>query len=122
MKAWLYGLVLLVGVGLVSFIFFDLLLSPPIAKTGVITELIYVPGKAVAAYTPFQGRKIGDHAIVVAREEQWIAVVRPEDNQMIQVHCTKEHYEQLKVGDPLQFKKYEGQIFHIRYFAHYEDH
>lgn len=121
MKDWLNGLFLLGVVILIGFICYDLLFSPPTVQQGVVTELLFVPAKAVASYTPLVGRKIGDHSIVVAREEQWIAAVQKED-ELVQVHCTKEHYEQLNVGDTLQFKKYEGQVFHIKYFAHYEDH
>jgi hypothetical protein len=122
MKGWFYGILLVAAVGLLTFVMYDLLFSPPIVQEGVIVELIYVPGKNVATYTPFRAHKIGDHAIVVAREEQWIAAVLTNTSDSLQVHCTKEHYDNLKVGDPLRFKKYEGQVFHIRYFAHYEDH
>lgn len=122
MKAWLNGLLLLAAVFLLGFIVYDLLFSPPTVEEGVVTELIYVPSRNIATYTPHQGRRIGDHAIVVAREEQWIAAVLASDSDSIQVHCTQAHYNRLKVGDRLQYKKYEGQVFHIRYFAHYEDH
>jgi len=122
MKDWIYGLFLLAVLGLAIFVVYDLLFSPPTVQKGVVTELLFVPGKAVSTYTPFQGRRIGDHAIVVARQEQWIAAVRQESDDMLQVHCTKDHFENLKVGDTLMFKKYEVQHFHIKYFAHYEDH
>lgn len=81
-----------------------------------------VEGKNVAAYTPYQGRKVGDHAIVVAKDHQYIAIVTDSEGKDFQVHCSKEHFDNLKVGETLKYKKYEGQTFHIRYFAHYEDH
>lgn len=121
MKAALYLGGLLLVAGLMFFVAWDILFSRPTIKEGTITELINIPPKAVATYTPIMGRKIGNHPIVAAKQEQWIAVVRTEEGDF-QVHCTKEHYRQLKIGDVLKYKKYEGEVFHIRYFAHYEDH
>jgi hypothetical protein len=121
MKAAFYGTFLLLCVLVLGWISWDILFSPPTLQDGVITELINIPAKAVTTYTPYQGRKVGDHAILVQREEQHIAVVRLEDGEEYQVHCHKEHYDKLSVGDHLQFKKYEGGTFHIRWFAHYED-
>lgn len=121
MKAFLYiGSVIFAG-ALMVFIAWDILVSPPTMQEGTITELHYIPPKAVASYTPIVGRTIGNQPVVTAKQEQWIAVVR-NDNADYQVHCTPEHYQTLKVGDVLRYKKYEGEIFHIRYFAHYEDH
>lgn len=122
MKTWWYGGFLFLALALLAFVVFDLLFSPPTWHEGSIEELISVPAKTVATYTPHQGRKIGDHAITAVREEQWIAVVRHPQEGLVQVHCTREHFEQLAVGMQLRFKKYEGKHFHIRYFAHYEDH
>jgi hypothetical protein len=103
------------------YVAWDILTSRPTTKQGIVTELLYIPPKTVSAYTPMSGRKIGNHPITVAKQEQWIALVR-NDNEAYQVHCTAEHYGLLKVGDTLLYKKYEGEVFHIRYFAHYEDH
>src|SRR5689334_11569299 len=103
------------------FIGWDILFSPPTMKEGVVTELMYIPPKAVTSHTPMLGRKVGNQMVLAAKQEQWVAVVRNDDEDL-QVHCTEEHYRQLKVGDVLRFKKYEGEIFHIKYFAHYEDH
>lgn len=122
MKAAFYGTLLFCSVGLLTWISWDILFSPPTTQEGTIKELLFIEGRNVAAYTPYQGRKVGDHAIVVAKDEQYIAIVTGEDGKDFQVHCTKEHYDQLKVGEKLKYKKYEGQTFHIRYFAHYEDH
>lgn len=121
MRAYLYiGTIALFG-ALMIFIAWDILTSAPTLQEGTITELFNIPPKAVASYTPIGGRKIGNHPVVTAKQEQWVAVVRNESGDF-QVHCTEEHYRQLKVGDVLKYKKYEGEIFHIRYFAHYEDH
>ena len=122
MKPYLYiGSVVLAG-ALMLFIAWDILISPPTIQEGTITELHYIPPKAVATYTPILGRKIGNHPVVAAKGEQWIAIVRNDNGEDYQVHCTQEHYETLKIGEVLKYKKYEGEIFHIRYFAHYEDH
>jgi hypothetical protein len=121
MKAALYGILIFGLAGLLIWISWDILFSPPTTQEGTITELLYIEAKNVATYTPYQGRKVGDHAIVVAKDDQYIAVVHGDDGQDFQVHCAEAHYKQLKVGDRLKYKKYEGQTFHIRYFAHYED-
>jgi hypothetical protein len=122
MKAWLYGLLAFGSAALLVWILWDILFSPPITQEGTITELLFIDTHNIASYTPYHGRKIGDHAIVVAKQDQYIAIVTNEKGEAFQVHCTKGHYNQLKVGDKLKYKKYEGQTFHIRYFAHYEDH
>ena len=121
MKPFLYITLLLAVGGLMFFVGWDILVSKPTMQEGTILELHYIPPKAVATYTPILGRKIGNHPVVTAKDEQWIAVVR-NGNEDYQVHCTAEHYQTLKAGDVLRYKKYEGEIFHIRYFAHYEDH
>jgi len=121
MRGYFYiGAVVFFG-ALMVFVGWDILTSPPTLQEGVITELFNIPPKAVATYTPMNGRKIGNHPVVTAKQEQWVAVVRNEQGDY-QVHCTEEHFRQLKVGNVLRYKKYEGEIFHIRYFAHYEDH
>ena len=122
MKALFYGILVFGAAGILIWITSDILFSPPTTQEGTIKELLFIKGHNVATYTPYQGRKVGDHAIVVAKDEQYIAIVTTEGGEDFQVHCTKEHYDQLKVGDKLKYKKYEGQTFHIRYFAHYEDH
>lgn len=122
MRAAFYGVGLFVVTGIVAWITWDILTSKSTPQEGIIKELLFIEGRNVAAYTPYQGRKVGDHAIVVARNPQYIAIVTNDRGEDFQVHCTKEHFVQLKVGDVLQYKKYEGETFHIRYFAHYEDH
>lgn len=122
MKAFLYGAILFIFAGVLIWIASDILFSPPTTQEGTIKELLFIEGHNVATYTPYQGRKVGDHAIVVASDAQYIAIVTNDNGEDSQVHCAKDHYEQLKVGDRLKYKKYEGQTFHIRYFAHNEDH
>jgi hypothetical protein len=121
MKTVLYGSILFIATALIVWISWDILFSKPTHQEGVIKELLFIEGRNVAAYTPYQGRKVGDHAIVIAKDEQYIAIVTAPNGQDYQVHCTKKHFDQLKVGDVLKYKKYEGQTFHIRYFAHYEE-
>ena len=122
MKALFNGILIFAAAGAVIWIAEDILMSKPTMQKGTIKELLFLEGHNLATYTPYQGRKVGDHAIVVAKDSQYIAIVENDQGQPFQVHCTKEHFSQLKVGDVLKYKKYEGQTFHIRYFAHYEDH
>jgi hypothetical protein len=122
MKAWIFGIVVFSAAGLLLWIMWDVLASPPTMQEGTVTELLFIDSHDVASYTPYSGRKIGDQAIVVVKDAQYIAVVKDDKGNHFQVHCTKEHYDQLAVGDKLKYKRYEGKMFHIRYFAHYEDH
>ncbi|MEI9917284.1 MAG: hypothetical protein WDO14_00610 [Bacteroidota bacterium] len=121
MKTLFYGVLVFASAGLLIWIVEDILFSKPTTQEGTIKELLFLEGHNLATYTPYQGRKVGDHAIVVAKESQYIAIVENGKGEPFQVHCTKEHFDKLKVGDKIKYKKYEGQTFHIRYFAHYED-
>jgi hypothetical protein len=121
MKAVFYGVLIFASAGVLLWITEDILFSPPTTQEATITELLFIEGHNVATYTPYNGRKVGDHAIVIAKDAQYIAIVENDKSEPFQVHCTKEHFDKLKVGDRLKYKKYEGQTFHIRYFAHYED-
>lgn len=121
MKAALYGTFLFICLAFIGWLSWDILFSQPVTQEGTVTELINIPAKGVTTYTPYRGRKIGDHAITAQKDEQHIAVVRIESGEEYQVHCTPEHYDQLKVGDRITFKKYDGGTLHIRWFAHYED-
>ena len=122
MKALFYGVLVFAAAGVLLWITEHILFSPPTTQEATIKELLFLEGHNVATYTPYNGRKVGDHAIVVAKDAQYIAIVENDKGEPFQVHCTKEHFDKLKVGDRLKYKKYEGQTFHIRYFAHYEDH
>ncbi len=75
MRAAFYGVGLFVVTGIVAWITWDILTSKSTPQEGVIKELLFIEGRNVAAYTPYQGRKVGDHAIVVARNPQYIAIV-----------------------------------------------
>jgi hypothetical protein len=122
MKTLFYGTLVFGAAAVLIWITWDILSSPPTIQEGTITELLFIEGHNLATYTPYQGRKVGDHALVVAKDAQYIAIIKNDEGKPLQVHCTKEHYDKLAVGDRLKYKKYEGQTFHIRYFAHYEDH
>jgi hypothetical protein len=122
MKALFYGVLIFAAAGIMLWITEDILFSAPTTQEGTIKELLFIEGHNVASYTPYNGRKVGDHAIVVVKEAQYIAIVENDNGDPFQVHCTKDHFNTLAVGDRLKYKKYEGQTFHIRYFAHYEDH
>ncbi|MEJ0031830.1 MAG: hypothetical protein WDO15_16290 [Bacteroidota bacterium] len=48
-------------------------------QEGTIKELLFLEGHNLATYTPYQGRKVGDHAIVVAKDAQYIAIIESEN-------------------------------------------
>ncbi|MBY0435760.1 MAG: hypothetical protein K2U26_16805 [Cyclobacteriaceae bacterium] len=120
-KSVLTGVVYAAG-SLVAFVLlYDLLFSKPKLERGLVLEKLYVPGKSVTGDTPYGGMRRGHSFIRVQRDEQWIAVVLSGAQDTLTVHCHPEHYKIKEVGDTIHFKRYEGELFHIQYFAHNEE-
>ena len=107
-------------VGLLGLFLYDLLFSAPDHIKGVVIEKIFVPARAVTGAAPGGMRRSG-YSITSQKEEQWIAVVRMENGDTLKVHCHPGHYKAKNVGDVIHFKKYEGKLLHIEYFAHNEE-
>lgn len=110
-------LVLTIAAGVVTF---DLLFSKPDHQQGVILEKIFVPGKMVTGDTPYASKR-SRYFVTHQKEDQWVAIVKTEDGDTLKVHCPMDHYETKKVGDRMHFKKYDGHLVHIDYFAHNEE-
>lgn len=104
-----------------SLIIFDLLFSKPDHLQGVVTEKIFVPAKTATGGTPYGGLRRSNYSITAQQEEQWIAIVKMENGDTVSVHCHAGHYQSKNIGDVIHFKKYEGKLFHIKYFAHNEE-
>ena len=111
----------MVGVGVVLF---DQLFSLPKVHQGIIIEKVEVPKKALTPYmVPYGGLKSyrGTVGIRVHDFHQWIAVVRSDDNEILKVHCSTDHYATKEVGDTLLFKEYKGDLLGIDYLVHSEE-
>lgn len=104
-----------------TLLLYDLLFSKPDHLDGVIIEKIFVPAKTATGGTPYGGVRRGNYSITTQQEEQWIAIVQMENGDLVSVHCLADHYQIKNVGDVIHFKKYEGKLFHIKYFAHNEE-
>src|SRR6267142_6904527 len=102
-------------IGLLGLFLYDLLFSAPGHQQGTVIEKIFVPARSVTGAAP-GGIKRGNYSITGQKEEQWIAIVKMENGEIVQVHCHPDHYEAKSVGDVMHFKKYEGKLLHIRYF------
>ena len=63
----------------------------------------------------------GNFFVTVHKDDQWIALVKTKDGKTVQVHCLSEHYQTKDIGDVILFKRYEGHLTHIEYFAHNEE-
>ncbi len=113
--------VLLVVIIACSLLVFDLLFSKPDLQEGVILEKTFIPGTPATGYTPYGGVRRGNFFVTVNRDDQWIALVKTKDGEKLQVHCLLEHYQTKNVGDLIVFKRYEGHLTHIEYFAHNEE-
>ena len=114
------GIITVVGVVGLILLSYDLLFSKPDHKKGVIIEKVFVPAHIVSG-GPYGGMRRGNYTITTATEEQWIAIVKTETGDTLNVHCHSSHYETTKVGDTIHFERYEGKLFHIQYFAHNEE-
>ena len=113
--------ILVIVIGVLSFFVYDLLFSKPEHLQGTIIEKIFVPARTVVGDTPYGGARRSNYFIQAQRVEQWIAIVQMETGDTLLVHCMAMHYKLKNVGDPIHFKKYEGEHFHIKYFAHNEE-
>lgn len=112
-------------IGLIAVLFilitYDLLFTKPDHLNGIVVEKIYVPARSVTGATPYGGVKRGNYSITAQHDEQWIALVRMQNGDTVKVHCLPDHYKTRNVGDLIHFKKYEGKLLHIEYFAHNEE-
>ena len=113
--------VLLVLVVASTFIVYDLLFSKPDLQEGVILEKVFIPGTPGTGDTPYGGVRRGNFFVTVHKDDQWIALVKTKDGEKLQVHCMLEHYQSKNIGDVIHFKRYEGHLTHIEYFAHNEE-
>jgi hypothetical protein len=118
--SWVGGIVAFIGVVGVSLLVYDLLFSKPDHVTGIIVEKIFVPAHTYSG-GPYGGNRRGNYTVTTAQEEQWIAIVKTDTGDTLKVHCHFSHYENTAIGSSIHFKKYEGHLFHIDYFAHNEE-
>jgi hypothetical protein len=112
------GAIVFLAVGLVTY---DLLFSKPEHLEGVIVEKIFVPGQLVSSQTAYGGARRSRYFITHQREDQWVAIVTVPSGDTLAVHCRMDHYNSKGLGDNLKFKKYDGHLVHIKYFAHNEE-
>lgn len=120
MKNVLLGLVIVIVTGAVGYLVSDLLFSEPDHQQGVIIEKIFVPGRSVTGDTPYGGVKRSKYFVTHQKQDQWVAIVVV-DSDTIRVHCHPDHYKVKEVGEVIHFKKYDGHLVHIDYFAHNEE-
>jgi hypothetical protein len=120
-KSGIFGyfvIALLVG-GFGLFIY-DVIFTAPDHRQGTIVEKIYVPPRSATAGS-IGAVKRGARSVTSQQEEQWIAIVKMDTGETLMVHCLPAHYKTKNVGDVIRFKKYEGKLLHIDYFAHNEE-
>ena len=108
-------------VGLFGLLLYDLLFTAPDHQQGTVIEKIHIPAHSVSGGTPVGGVRRGNYFITAQQEAQWIALVRMENGEILKVHCLPGHYQTKNIGDVIHFKKYEGKLLHIEYFAHNEE-
>jgi hypothetical protein len=114
---------LIVIVGTLAAVVYDVLFSKPLVMTGVIIDKVHMASKEESGQNimPYMRYKSYDYVVTAQTEEQWIAFVKTPAGEILKVHCHVHHYEQTQVGDTLRFKEYTGEIFHIDYFTHNEE-
>ncbi len=115
------GSILALSVVIILIIGYDTMFSKPDLQEGVILEKIFIEGTHETAATPYAGARRGNFFVTVHKDDQWIALVQTKNGEKLQVHCLLEHYQTKNVGDVITFKRYEGKMTHIQYFAHNEE-
>lgn len=111
---------LIVGLG-VTVLIGSFVFDPPDHLQGIVIEKIHVPSRVKNGDTPYGGVRRGQYSIHAVQEEQWIAVVLTTAGDTLSVHCHPDHYGTKNVGDPIQFREYQGSLIHIKFFAHGEE-
>lgn len=111
-----FGIFLVVAIALA-----DLLFSKRDVEEGEIMEMVFVPGKTVGVDIAYSRVRTRDYFIEAQKDDQWIAIVKNDKGETLQVHYTREHYNAKKPGDRIQYKKYQGRLIHIKYFSHNEE-
>jgi hypothetical protein len=104
-----------------SLLVYDLLFSKPDLQAGVILEKTFIPGTSITGDTPYAGSRRGNFFVTVHKDDQWMALIKTEVGDTLQVHCLIEHFNTKNIGDTIRFKRYEGELTHIEYFAHNEE-
>jgi hypothetical protein len=114
---------ILVIIGFIGFVVYDVLFSKPLILKGVIVEKIYVPAKNATGphVLPYGKYRSYDHTITTEKHDQWIAFVKIDDGSVLKVNCHSNHYVVKQVGDTLHFKEYTGEVLGIDYFSHNEE-
>ena len=120
MKFSIPALLIIVSTIIVGIISVDLLFSKPDHLQGVLLEKIFVPGRLSTGDTPYASKR-SRYFVTHQKEDQWVAIVKTDEGDTLKVHCLMDHYETKKVGDRIHFKKYDGHLIHIDYFAHNEE-
>jgi hypothetical protein len=115
------GILLLISLVVIGLITKDVLFAKPEHEQGIIIEKIFVPGRMVSGHTPYGGAKRSKYFVTHQKQDQWVAIVKMDAGDTVKVHCMIDHYNSKNVGDVLRFKKYDGHLVHIDYFAHNEE-
>jgi hypothetical protein len=115
------GILLFVGLAVIGVITNDILFTTPEHEEGVIVEKLFVPGGVVSTQTTYGGARRGNYFVTQQKEDQWIAFVKTPAGDTLKVHCLLDHYNSKNVGDLIHFKKYDGHLVHIEFFAHNEE-
>jgi hypothetical protein len=102
---------------------FDLFFARPLIMQGIIVDKIYVPTQNSSANSimPYMRYKTKDYTVSAQKHEQWVALVKLENGQVLKVNCHSDHYQLKEIGDTLHFKEYAGDIMGIDYFSHNEE-
>lgn len=119
LKGGIIGIAILITTLGIGFLVSDLLFTSPDHQQGVIIEKIFVPGHSTSGQTPGVGKR-SKYFVIHQKQDQWVAIVVI-NSDTVKVHCHPDHYKMKEVGDVIHFKKYDGHLVHIDYFAHNEE-
>jgi hypothetical protein len=120
-KSGILGGVIIIAMISSGYVVYDLLFSPPDHIEGIIIEKVFVKAKYTSGATPYGGVKRSKYFVTHQKDAQWVAIVKTTNGDTVKVHCEPDHYKTKNIGDVIHFKKYEGHLVHIDYFAHNEE-
>lgn len=106
-----------------AYMFYHILFLKTDISQGIILDKLYVPGKHASDHNvlTFARYKSNDYLVNTETHEQWLALVKNHEGDILKIHCDSMHYRIKQVGDTLHFKKYTGEILGIEYLSYYKE-
>ncbi len=106
---YIAAIVLIIIAGF-SFLITDMVKSEPQYDEGIIVDLAFSKGHTSTTSGVAFNSKGGASPVVgtTSTPDEWIAMVKMNDGEVVKVECKAKHYYGHKVGDNLKFARFYG--------------